>query len=262
MKMRPWFVAAATALVAASPRVARGEPSPASPAVAVPVTGSPAPTSAQPMDAEPSSEKRPLPDYDGRGPRPTTPGEVALWVPSVVLSPVYFTTEWLIRRPLGAAISAAERADLPTILYNFFTFGVEHKAGIVARGVRRLRIQPERRRLRVLGRRVLQRQRPACPRLVLDGRLDRRRRSSERVRFSGKDTLPTEARTASGAPTTSSIGLGPSSLQSAQSRYGEDTLDGGALVDFPLWRASTIEAALGVRSALVPRRALRQRPGI
>jgi len=72
------------------------------------------------------------------GPCPTTtveaapdaPGRSALWVPRVLLSPVYFTTEWLLRRPLGAALSAAERADLPNILYNFFAFGPDHKAGI------------------------------------------------------------------------------------------------------------------------------------
>jgi hypothetical protein len=48
----------------------------------------------------------------------------------VVLSPLYFTTEWLLRRPLGAAISAAERAHLPNAHYNFFAFGPEHKSGI------------------------------------------------------------------------------------------------------------------------------------
>lgn len=59
------------------------------------------------------SKKRALPDYDGRRPAPTTPGDVALWVPRVILSPVYFTTEWVIRRPLGAAVTAAEKVDLP-----------------------------------------------------------------------------------------------------------------------------------------------------
>src|ERR1700721_2142495 len=61
----------------------------------------------------PPSAKRVMPDYDGRGPPPTTAGEVALWGPRVLLSPLYFVSEWLVRRPLGATISAAERADLP-----------------------------------------------------------------------------------------------------------------------------------------------------
>lgn len=75
--------------------------------------------------------KRQLPDYDGRGAGRTTPGQKALWVPRLVLSPLYFVSEYLVRRPLGAAITAAERAELPRALYDFFAFGPDHKAGIV-----------------------------------------------------------------------------------------------------------------------------------
>ena len=75
--------------------------------------------------------KRPLPDYDGRGAGRTTPGQKALWVPRLVLSPLYFVSEYVVRRPLGAAITAAEKAELPTALYDFFAFGPDHKAGIV-----------------------------------------------------------------------------------------------------------------------------------
>jgi hypothetical protein len=79
--------------------------------------------------AEP--EKRPLPDYDGRGSGRTTPGQKALWVPRLVLSPLYFVSEYVVRRPLGFAITAAERAELPRALYDFFAFGPDHKAGVV-----------------------------------------------------------------------------------------------------------------------------------
>jgi hypothetical protein len=116
VKKGPWMVAVVTAMLAASPRLARADLPTAAP------TPPPDQPPATPAAEEPPSEKRPLPDYDGRGPRGTTAGEAALWVPRAVLSPVYFTTEWLIRRPLGATISAAERANLPNTLYNFFTF--------------------------------------------------------------------------------------------------------------------------------------------
>jgi hypothetical protein len=75
--------------------------------------------------------KRTTPDYDGRPSPPPTPGEIALWVPRVVLFPVYLVTEYLIRRPLGALITAAERGNWATTLMDIFTFGPEHKAGIV-----------------------------------------------------------------------------------------------------------------------------------
>jgi hypothetical protein len=77
------------------------------------------------------AEKRPVPDYDGRGGPPQSPGRKALWVPRLVLSPLYFVSEFLIRRPLGFAITAAEKAELPAELYDFFAFGPDHKAGIV-----------------------------------------------------------------------------------------------------------------------------------
>jgi hypothetical protein len=76
------------------------------------------------------AEKRPVPDYDGRGKR-TTPGQKALWVPRVLLSPLYFVSEYVIRRPLGFAITAAEKAEVPRVLYDFFAFGPNHSAGVV-----------------------------------------------------------------------------------------------------------------------------------
>lgn len=75
-----------------------------------------------------ASEKRKLPDYDRRS-EPTTPGEVALWVPRVVLFPVYLVSEYVVRRPLGWAITGAERAGVPAALYDFFAFGPDHQAG-------------------------------------------------------------------------------------------------------------------------------------
>jgi hypothetical protein len=76
------------------------------------------------------SEKRELPDYDGRGGRATTPGDVLLWVPRVILFPPYVVAEFVIRRPLGWLIAGAERAGVPAWLYDFFTFA-DHHAGVV-----------------------------------------------------------------------------------------------------------------------------------
>ena len=80
--------------------------------------------------ARAESEARPLPDYDGRGEPPTTPGDVLIWVPRVIVFPIYLVTEYVIRRPLGWLISSAERANVPAFLYDFFTFA-DHQAGVV-----------------------------------------------------------------------------------------------------------------------------------
>jgi hypothetical protein len=70
-----------------------------------------------------------VPDYDGR-PGRTTLGDVALWVPRVVLFPLYVVSEYVVRRPLGWLVSTAERERWPTLLIDFFTFG-ERQGGIV-----------------------------------------------------------------------------------------------------------------------------------
>jgi hypothetical protein len=89
---------------------------------------------AAPLAGAEEPKKRELPDYDGRGGAPQTPGQKALWVPRILLSPLYFVSEFVIRRPLGFAITAAEKAELPAALYDFFAFGPDHKAGIIPIG--------------------------------------------------------------------------------------------------------------------------------
>jgi hypothetical protein len=77
-----------------------------------------------------AEEKREVPDYDGRE-RPTRARDVLLWGPRVVLAPAYFVSEFVLRRPLGFAIAGAERAGLPTMFYDLFTFGPRQQGGLV-----------------------------------------------------------------------------------------------------------------------------------
>lgn len=193
------------------------------------------------------SSKRALPDYDGRGPPPITAGEAALWVPRVLLSPLYLVSEWLIRRPLGAAVSAAERADLPNVLYNFFAFGPEHKAGVAPIAFVDFGFNPS---VGVYG---------FWDDAFFKGD-DLRVHVSlwsgdwiaaslvQRVYFDGKDSVQMKLLGVR-RPDHVFYGIGPKTLQSAQSRYREDKLDFGLLCDFPIWRASKIDAGVGVRSA-------------
>ncbi|HYP90115.1 MAG TPA: hypothetical protein VEQ59_18220, partial [Polyangiaceae bacterium] len=55
--------------------------------------------------AEEPPPKRAKPDYDGRGGTPQPPARKALWVPRVLLFPAYVVSEYLVRRPLAAAIT-------------------------------------------------------------------------------------------------------------------------------------------------------------
>lgn len=85
-------------------------------------------------DATAAPRKRELPDYDGRGREPTTVGDVLLWPPRIVLFPLYLTSEYVIRRPLGALATTAEKNHWPTKVINFFTFDKEHKSGLIPTG--------------------------------------------------------------------------------------------------------------------------------
>ena len=71
-----------------------------------------------------SREKCPVPDYDA-GARTPTPGQKAFYCWPAFRGcwrPLVFRQEYLVRRPLGVAITAAEKAELPNVLYDFFAF--------------------------------------------------------------------------------------------------------------------------------------------
>ena len=77
-----------------------------------------------------STPKRALPDYDGRGQAPDPPGEIALWLPRAVLYPLYFVSEYVLRRPIGAFLSHAERHHWAEALLSTFTWN-DRKIGVV-----------------------------------------------------------------------------------------------------------------------------------
>jgi hypothetical protein len=191
--------------------------------------------------------KRPVPDYDGRGTPPTKPGDVALWIPRIVFSPLYFTSEYLLRRPLGALVTAAERSHLPTFFYDLFTFGPDHKAGFAPIALFDFGFNPS------VGVYAfwddagakgnnLQLHASTWGAEWLAGSL------TDRIVLHRKDTLSLNLM-ALHRPDRAYFGPGPRSLQSDLSRYGEDEVDGGAVVDIRLWRASHVQTAVGVRSA-------------
>jgi hypothetical protein len=67
--------------------------------------------------------KRPVPDYDGRGDDPTTAGDVLVWVPRIIVSPIYLVTEFIIRRPMKALVVWVEDVKLVERAFDFFGIG-------------------------------------------------------------------------------------------------------------------------------------------
>lgn len=67
------------------------------------------------------ASKRVAPDYGAPSSKPGTDG--LLWVPRVVLFPLWSVSEYGLRRPMGALVRAAEREQWPARIIQFFTFG-------------------------------------------------------------------------------------------------------------------------------------------
>ncbi len=202
------------------------------------------------LDASAESQPpRPLPDYDGRGGlgQPTTPGQVALWVPRVLLFPVYLVTEYVIRRPLGYAITAAERADLPATLYDIFAFGPDHKAGVIPIAFVDFGFYPsvglyafwddagfKGHQLRLRG--------STSGSRWLAGAVVERFQITPKTNLSLNGSLIHR-------PDYTFYGIGPDTREDARSRYGENTADLHATIRAEFWRSSSLETSIGYRGA-------------
>jgi hypothetical protein len=229
------------------PAAGNSPPAAGTPAPEVPAS-KPAPPLASPpavSTKHPQSPKRQVPDYSGRGPDPTTGGEVALWVPRVILSPVYFVSEFIVRRPLSVVVPPIDKANIPRKTYDFFVFGVDHKAGILPSGyidfnsIPNVGLYAFWNDALVNGHDLAFRF-TGWPTDVLQTS------ASERMHFSQARTL---GLTVVGyvRPDHMFFGLGPSSTENHRSRYGAASVDGSVLFSKGLWRASKIETTFGLR---------------
>ncbi|MBO6937108.1 MAG: hypothetical protein JJ863_19205 [Deltaproteobacteria bacterium] len=57
---------------------------------------------------EPTRPERAVPNYDGREPAPPSAGRRLLWIPRILLFPLWVVTEFVLRRPLSALTRWAE----------------------------------------------------------------------------------------------------------------------------------------------------------
>lgn len=190
-------------------------------------------------------EKRPEPDYDGRGGPKQTPGQKALWVPRLLLSPLYFVSEFVVRRPLGFVITAAEKANLPAELYDFFAFGPDHKAGIVPIAFIDFGFEPsvglyafwddagfKGNQLRLHG--------STWGADWLSGT------ATERIVFDDRFEL-TLTGTLTHRPDYAFYGIGPDTRESALSRYAADSADARVISRLMFGGASSFETSFGYR---------------
>ena len=196
--------------------------------------------------ADTPSPKRPLPDYDGRPDPAPTPGQDALWKFRASFSSPYLVSEYLLRRPLGALITLAERDNWATTLLDIFTFGPDHKAGIVPTAFFDFGLRPS-----------------VGIYTFWDDALFRGHDLRAHVSYFGSDWFSAAAseRVHVGKKSIVSIdfgflrrpdsvyaGEGPRTLQSAQSRYLGERFDVAPAFDTHLTKRLTYHAKVGVRA--------------
>ena len=75
------------------------------------------------METVEADQRREVPDYDGRGDAPTSAREILLWIPRILLSPLYVLTEYGMRRPIAWLASRNATDGQPERLGSLFRFG-------------------------------------------------------------------------------------------------------------------------------------------
>jgi hypothetical protein len=195
------------------------------------------------QDTVQDSPRRAVPDYDGRGAEPAP--DPGLWVPRVLLSPLYFTSEYVLRRPLGAITIAAERGKVPERLYDFLAFGPDHKIGFAPVGLVEFGFNPS---VGIWGFWDDALVKKNHVRLHVEVWPDDwyAETLTDRWELDSRNTLQLRG-AAFKRPDQVFYGLGPESAQYHQSRFTEAELDASAMIQSYVWRSTRFEARGGLR---------------
>ena len=193
----------------------------------------------------PQSPKRAMPDYDGLGMPDTKSDNAGVWLARVLLSPLYFVSELVIRRPAEALLNALDSCDCMTHAYETFSFGAHHKLGFVPVGFVDAGFYPG---IGVYGhwndapvsRNDMRLHYELWPAQWFGGSL------TDRYRLDDRRWVQLRV-TATRRPDQVFYGVGPTSLQSQQSRYGIARFDLSGAIEAHGWRSTRVRGTLGVR---------------
>lgn len=137
--MRRWTILFALALCLLSPMAGFAQ-TVAPPAEVEPTTPPPGPVEPlaaglddgmEPVVGAPLDAKRERPKVDGVAKRVTV-GEALLWVPRVLLYPLYLVSEFVVRKPIGWAITTVEKNYILPKLRHYTTIGEKDGPGVYA----------------------------------------------------------------------------------------------------------------------------------
>ncbi|HMJ12704.1 MAG TPA: hypothetical protein VK524_14885, partial [Polyangiaceae bacterium] len=240
-----WAAGAEAQAPVAAPELAPPEQTPLDPPAE---KKKPEPEAAPAKPAQPpiaADEKRPVPNYDGREEEPTDAGDVLIWVPRIALSPLYLVSEFVVRRPIGWLVTAAERERLPALLVDFFTFGPERNIGIVPTGLIDFGFKPSV-GLYFFWNEFLADNNKLRARAATWGKDWLKFSVANRTEIYPGHELSLRAEFLR-RPDWVFYGLGPDALDSDRARYGSTTISAGLSYDALLWRSSRVQAFVTVR---------------
>jgi hypothetical protein len=191
--------------------------------------------------------KRAPPDYGGP-PSETTAGDVAAWPARVVLFPIYLVNDFLLRRPLGALITAAERGKWVANVVGFFTFGDRQQITIFPSALFDFGLKPS------VGFNA------AWKYLGTDANTARLHfgtwgpnwisvKGSDTYDLSKREHLFVEGSVVRRADNPF-FGIGPHSSEDNRTRYASTVTDVAAGHKWTFWRSSSIESRVGLRTLL------------
>jgi hypothetical protein len=220
-------------------RVARS--SLAAAAIALGVLGHPA--RARAADGVETSPRRAAPDYDGR-PDPITAGGALLWVPRVVVFPLYAATEFVIRRPVSWLIGAADHGRGLDSFTRLFTFGPRDHAGLVPTAELDLGLR-SRVGVYVFHDDFLARGNELRFRTLIGGLRNWSVTLADRIPIDPGSYVKLRAEA---TRRTDAVfhGLGSRSLESSRARYGSESAEGSATFHLALGAGASAEAWAGV----------------
>ena len=192
-----------------------------------------------------SSQKRPVPDYDGRGNSSPNPSP-ALWVPRVILYPAYLVSEYVIRRPLGELFTLAEKNKWPETVEEFFTFGPRNTMGVIPSGFIDFGLRPSA-GLYYFWNEFLTRSNALNARVAFGGTDWWLLQLADRFELDSASSISVHGRY-SLRPDNVYHGLGPQSPK-LRSRYRSSVAEGALRYATRPWRSSHLTAEAGVRTA-------------
>lgn len=195
----------------------------------------------------PNIPPRAVPDYDGRPDPGESPGEALMWIPRVLLWPVYAILDYVVRRPLGFLLTTAERERWDALQFRPFA-QTDPSWGIVPTLFIDFGFQPS-----------------GGLYLWFDDVFDPRNQVRFQIAFGGLDWLRAsvldrylfddtgqthfEAKVeASMRPDRLYVGVGGDPVPERMARYGQRQIEGSFAFAFRPWRASHLRLAMGVNA--------------